>query len=58
MLQLWLFIYKLCVSLSQAMAVFFGLRELQQQITHQEETVLPLTPSTTTAVTGDIIDTG
>ena len=38
--------------------MFFSLRELQQQITHQEETVLPLTPTTTTAVTGDVIDTG
>ena len=38
--------------------MFFALRELHNQITHQEETVLPLTPSTTSAVTGDIIDTG
>lgn len=38
--------------------MFFGIRKLTQLLTHHDEEDLPLTPTTTSAVTGDVIDTG
>lgn len=40
------------------MRVFFSIRKLYLDLTHHDEDVLPLTPPTTSSVTGDVIDTG
>ena len=45
------------VVLLQAMRVFFAIRKLFQSMRLEKEQHLPLTPSTTSVVTEDVIDT-
>lgn len=39
------------------MRVFFSIREFWLNLRHEEETELPLTPSTTSVTTEDLVDT-
>lgn len=39
------------------MRVFFSIREFWLSLRHEEETELPLTPSTTSVTTEDLVDT-
>ena len=51
------YMYLLCIHVLQAMRVFFSIRKLCQSMYREKETYLPLTPSTTSVVTEDVIDT-